>query len=90
MPLFGLGFNNREVPPSSKELAPAWKPFVETSIELFGADRCMFESNFPPDKQTCSYPVMWNTFKRIVADYSQAEKEALFAGTARKVYRLEV
>jgi predicted TIM-barrel fold metal-dependent hydrolase len=50
----------------------------------------MFESNFPPDKQTCSYPVMWNTFKRIVADYSQAEKAALFAGTARKVYRLEI
>jgi predicted TIM-barrel fold metal-dependent hydrolase len=90
MPLFGLGFNNREVPPGSEELAPAWQPFVETSIELFGADRCMFESNFPPDKQTCSYPVMWNTFKRIVADCSQDEKAALFAGTARKVYRLDV
>ena len=59
-------------------------------LGAFGANRCMFESNFPPDKQTCSYPVMWNTFKRIVADCSADEKAALFAGTARTVYALDV
>lgn len=90
MPLSGFGFNSREVPASSEELASAWKPYVETCIELFGVDRCMFESNFPPDKQTCSYPVLWNAFKRIVRNYSRDEKERLFAGTARQVYQINL
>lgn len=90
MPHPGLGFNNRETPPGSEELAPAWAPYIETCIELFGADRCMFESNFPPDKQTCSYPVLWNTFKRIVSGCSDFEREMLFSGTAKSVYRLNL
>ena len=48
----------------------------------------MFESNFPVDKQTCSYTTLWNAFKRIAAGYSPADKTALFFGTANRVYRL--
>ena len=36
----------------SEELAAAWRPYVEPCIEAFGPERCMFESNFPPDKQS--------------------------------------
>jgi predicted TIM-barrel fold metal-dependent hydrolase len=73
---------------SSEELAPLWAPFVETCVEAFGPERCMFESNFPPDGRTCSYGALWNTFKRIAAGASEAEKELLFSQVARRVYRL--
>ena len=79
---------NREMPPSSTEVAAAWRPWLETSIDLFGADRCMFESNFPVQKRWCSYAVVWNAFKRIASGASAAEKAALFAGTAARVYRM--
>ena len=61
---------------------------METTIELFGVQRCMFESNFPVDKMTCSYATLWNAFKRITAGASADEKAQLYAGVARKVYRL--
>ncbi len=76
------------VPPSSETVAAAWKPFVETCVELFGADRCMFESNFPVQKRFCSYQVVWNAFKRVTASASTDEKTALFGGTAARAYRL--
>ena len=66
----------------------AFKPWVETCIELFGAERCMFESNFPVDKITSGYGVLWNAFKRLAAKASAAEKTALFSGTASRVYKL--
>jgi L-fuconolactonase len=76
----------RELPPSSEEVAAAWKPWLETSIALFGAERCMFESNFPVQKRWSSYAVTWNAFKRIASGASAAEMAALFAGTAARVY----
>lgn len=88
MTSFGFAFHEREVPPSSEELAAAWRQYIEPCIEAFGADRCMFESNFPPDKQSCGYTELWNAFKRIAAGASAAEKTALFSGTAARVYRL--
>ena len=88
MRVFGFGFGDRPQPPSSSDLATAWGPYIETCIEIFGADRCLFGSNFPVDKGTCSYRVLWNAFKRIVAGTSEREKQALFAGTAKAVYRL--
>jgi L-fuconolactonase len=88
MTSFGFDFHEREVPPSSGELAAAWRQYVEPSIEAFGAERCMFESNFPPDKQSCGYTELWNAFKRITAGASAAEKRALYSGTAARVYRL--
>ncbi len=90
MTSFGFDFHEREAPPSSEELAEAWRQYVEPCIEAFGVNRCMFESNFPPDKQSCGYTELWNAFKRIAAGASAAEKTALFSGTAARVYRLTV
>ena len=72
----------------SDVLEKAWGPYIETAVEIFGAQRCMFESNFPNDGATCSYGVLWNTFKRIARQYSLEERTALFSGSAAKVYRL--
>ena len=75
-------------PPDSMQIAQAWRPWVDTCIEAFGARRCMFESNFPVDKISSGYAVLWNAFKRLAAGASAAEKAALFSGTARRIYRL--
>jgi predicted TIM-barrel fold metal-dependent hydrolase len=74
----------------SSQLAEEWGPYIETCIEAFGAERCMFESNFPVDMGACSYATLWNAFKRIAKGASPDEKQALFAGTAARVYRLEL
>ncbi|HKY86080.1 MAG TPA: amidohydrolase family protein, partial [Pseudorhodoplanes sp.] len=88
MDVFGFGFEKRKTPASSEELAKAWKPFVDVCVEAFGVKRAMFESNFPVDKVSCSYKVLWNAFKRVAAGYSKDEKAALFHDTAARVYRL--
>lgn len=88
MPIIGFGFNQRELPPSSTELAQAWRPYIETAIDLFGVRRCMFESNFPVDKIGADYTVLWNAFKRITAGCSTHERNALFHGTASQTYRI--
>jgi L-fuconolactonase len=90
MTSFGFDLHERAVPPSSEALAAAWRQYVEPCIEAFGPERCMFESNFPPDKQSCGYTELWNAFKRITAGASAAEKQALYSGTAARVYRLTV
>jgi len=68
-----------------------WVRFYIYVIEAFGANRCMFESNFPVDKECVSYATLWNTFKRIANEtgLSETEKSAIFSGTAVQVYRLE-
>lgn len=86
----GFGFNERPRPPSSEELAHAWRPYIEPLIEAFGSHRCMFESNFPPDKASCSYKIIWNTFKRLAAGAGAQEKSDLFAGTASRFYDLRM
>jgi predicted TIM-barrel fold metal-dependent hydrolase len=86
--IVGLGLDGPPDRATSAELALAWQPYVETAIQYFGVDRCMFESNFPTDQVSCTYPVLWNTFKRITTGYSAPEKSALFSGTAARVYRL--
>ena len=83
-------FHLRDRPPSSTELAAAWRPYVEACIEAFGPDRCMMESNFPPDKQTCGYGVLWNAMKRITKNHSATDKAALYYNTAARVYRLSM
>jgi predicted TIM-barrel fold metal-dependent hydrolase len=88
--LAALGFDSQPLPPTSDEIAAAMKPYVETCIEAFGAQRCMFESNFPPDKQSFSYRVLWNAYKKLALHASETEKQALFSGTASRAYRLEV
>jgi predicted TIM-barrel fold metal-dependent hydrolase len=90
MCLLGYDFHERPMPPSSEEAAIAWRPYMETCIEAFSPARCMFESNFPPDKGQCSYQVIFNAFKRIAAQYSEAEKTALFSKTAMDFYKLRL
>lgn len=86
----GFDFYRQPMPPSSQALADAWRPYVEHCIEAFGANRCMFESNFPVDKASFSYRILWNAFKRLTAGASKHEKAALFGGTAARIYRLDV
>jgi L-fuconolactonase len=88
MPINGFGFHKRERPATSAELVEATRDWHLHAIECFGAGRAMFESNFPVDKASAAYPVLWNSFKRIAAGFSAAEKAALFHDTAARVYRL--
>ena len=90
MAIGGFDFHQQALPPSSEQLAAAWTPYVHACIEAFGARRCMFESNFPVDKATCSYGVLWNAYKRIAAGASQSEKASLFHDSASKFYRLGI
>jgi predicted TIM-barrel fold metal-dependent hydrolase len=84
----GFGFHRRERPATSDELKAATRGYHLHAIDCFGPQRCMFESNFPVDKVSCSYPVLWNSFKKIVAGFSDEEKTLLFHDTADRVYRL--
>jgi L-fuconolactonase len=88
MPIFGLGWERRHVPPTSEELAAAWEPEITFCIERFGAERCMFESNYPVDGRSASYGVLWNAFKRICTGASPDEKRWLFRETAVTTYGL--
>lgn len=88
MPLNGFGWHERPTPPGSAEIAQTLAPYYNYCIEKFGVNRCMFESNFPVDRVSYSYTVIWNAFKRIVKGFSPSEKAALFHDTAAKVYRL--
>jgi L-fuconolactonase len=88
MRIGGFGFEEGELPPSSNQLATAWKPYVDTCIEAFGANRCMFQSNFPVDKGSYSYGVFWNACKKLATGASADEKAALFHDTAARVYRI--
>jgi predicted TIM-barrel fold metal-dependent hydrolase len=87
MPVYGFGLHHGDRP-TSRELARMWKPYVEVAVETFGPGRCMFESNFPVDKQSFSYDALWNAFKLLTTGYSAQERSLLFAGTARRVYGL--
>lgn len=88
MPDNGFGWMGRERPPSSDEFVAAQSRYYLHMIECFGVDRCMFESNFPVDKMSIAYPVLWNGFKKIAKGFSAEEKDALFRGTASRIYRL--
>lgn len=88
MPDNGFGWNKRAKPPGSDEFVARQKRYYLHTIECFGPERCMFESNFPVDRLSLSYHVVWNGFKKMVADFSEAEKHAMFYGTAEKVYRV--
>ena len=90
MPFLGWRRRMAEPLPLSETLASDWKPYIETCIDAFGPNRCMFESNFPVDRFGCDYVALWNAFKRIASTYSADEKAALFSGTAVRVYRIEV
>lgn len=88
MPDNGFGWDKRDSAPSSDEFVSAQARYFMHTIECFGPDRCMFASNFPVDKLSIAYPILYNGFKKLVADFSEAEKDAMFYRTAARVYRL--
>jgi len=88
MPDNGFGWNTRETPATSDEFVAAQRRYYLHTIECFGPERCMFESNFPVDKMSISYAVLYNGLKKIVADFSEDEKDAMFYGTAARVYNI--
>jgi L-fuconolactonase len=85
----GFAFHGRSRESKSKVVAETWRPWIETGIELFGPERCMFESNFPVDGASCSYRVLWNSFKRLLAGASREAKARLLHDTAARFYRIE-
>jgi predicted TIM-barrel fold metal-dependent hydrolase len=85
----GFGWHERDKPPSSDELIDVNRRWYEHAMQEFGPNRCMFESNFPVDRASCSYTVLWNAFKRLTQGYSSAERTALFYDTAARVYKLD-
>jgi predicted TIM-barrel fold metal-dependent hydrolase len=88
MPVCGFDSFLADPPATSEALADEWRPYIESSIEIFGASRCMFESNFPTESGAADYLRLWNAFKRLAAQASASEKADLFAEVARRVYRL--
>ena len=90
MPRTGFDWHARDVPIGSEEIAESMAPFMNYCIEQFGPDRSMFESNFPVDKVSYSYNVMYNAFKRLSRGYSDSERADMFHDTAARVYRIDV
>jgi predicted TIM-barrel fold metal-dependent hydrolase len=88
MPDNGFGWHTAERPPTSDEFITAQQKYFDHTIECFGPDRCMFESNFPIDRFSLSYTVVWNAFKKMTASFSETEKDAMFRGTATRIYSL--
>jgi len=85
----GFGWEQRQKPPTSDELLDANAKWYRYTIEQFGPRRCMFESNFPVDRLSCSYTVLWNQFKKLTKGFSADERTAMFHDTAMRAYRLE-
>jgi predicted TIM-barrel fold metal-dependent hydrolase len=90
MAVNGFGWHKRPMPPTSDELVAATRDYYLHAIDRLGPARCMFESNFPVDRLSCSYAVLWNAFKKIAAGFTAAEQADLFYATAARVYRLEL
>ncbi len=88
MPMMGFRWDKQDNPATSSQLVEAWEDPIKEMIELFGPERCMFESNFPVDRRGAGYTVLWNAFKKIAANYSNVEKKWLFHDTAADAYRL--
>ena len=89
MPDNGFGWHTADRPPTSDEFVAAQQRYYHHTIECFGPERCMFESNFPVDRTSLSYRTLWNGLKKIAARYTADEQTAMFSGTARRVYRLD-
>ena len=88
MPDNGFGWHVQKRPPTSDEFKAVQEKYYGYMIDCFGPERCMFESNFPVDRLSVSYDVLWNAFKKIAAPYSETEKQSLFKDTASRIYRL--
>ncbi len=89
MPDNGFGWDTADRPPTSDEFVAVQSRYYLHTIECFGPERCMFESNFPVDRWSLSYRTVWNAFKKMTVGFSADERTAMFSGTARRVYRLD-
>jgi predicted TIM-barrel fold metal-dependent hydrolase len=87
---FAYGWDQLEKPIGSEDLAQQLSPLMEHCIRQFGSNRCMFESNYPVDKISYSYNVLWNAFKRLSSGYSPTDRAAMFHDTAARVYNINV
>jgi predicted TIM-barrel fold metal-dependent hydrolase len=90
MAVNGAKFHLNSMPPHSKDLSEVWKPWIYETINMFGVDKCMYESNFPVDKGSCSYGSLWNAFKLISKDMSDEEKNKLFFKNAARIYKIKL
>lgn len=90
LPYWAFGFDRRAEAVHSTELAAAWRPWVETAVEAFGSDRCMMESNFPPDGLSCGWVPLWNALKLVTRSFSADERTRLFTDTGARIYRIEL
>ena len=88
MPDNGFGWDQRDTPATSDEFVEAQRHYYLHAIECFGPDRCMFESNFPVDRRSISYAVLYNGLKKIAAEFSEDEQDAMFSGTAERIYNI--
>jgi predicted TIM-barrel fold metal-dependent hydrolase len=88
--VYGHNFQHGKMPPTSDELSSAFEPFFDVCFDAFGTERCMFESDFPENKRSFSYHVLWNSFKKLTASFSTSERADLFFETARRIYKLDV
>lgn len=90
MPMWGFRFEERPDTIGYLELAQTWSPYVLRAIELFGTERCIMESNFPPDGRSCGYVPLWNALKHITRGFTDDERDAMFHGNAIETYRLDL
>lgn len=89
MPVFGFGFANEKEPPTTDTLVEKLSPFVLFCIQVFGARRCIFGSNFPVDKVSVpNLDTYIDVYKRILATLPTADQEMVFRGTAIEFYGL--
>lgn len=88
MPVMGFNFRGRATPPSSNDLVRLVGPLVQTCIEIFGPERCMFESNFPVDRVSFGYGTLWNAFEKLTESIAVDKKHVLFHDTAKNFYKL--
>ena len=90
MQVCGAKFNTKSKPPTSDHLCDLWRPWIFETIDLFGIERCMFESNFPVDKGSYSYGVLWNAFKKLSINFTDDEKSKVFFENAKNTYKIDL
>lgn len=88
--MFGFGFHKRPIAPTLEDFAAAWRPYLHACLDTFGPRRCMLTSNFPEDRSSISYRMLWNVFKYLSRDLASGEKAAIFSGTSARLYQLDI
>jgi predicted TIM-barrel fold metal-dependent hydrolase len=88
-PLAGNYWTQHEQPPTSQHHADWQRPYVMHIIDNFAVDRVMFQSNFPTEKPSANYGIVWNAFKRIAQGFGASEKSKMFFENAKTTYRLD-